>query len=293
MVTIDNIKTQYILPLLKSTGYDFHIVTDTGDYETAVRSRNTVSAPINGLLMLTQSEMQKLSGGMAAMAYTAILQFLLPVGDETDVNKEYPTVMEFRKALSIALSNAMKISVTDDEGEVYEGGVIYSLPIAGQRNQRDMAGDSVTYSCTISVSFLANALNTSDYSLQIDGEIVPFTSIRFKRSPALSADILSESEYGESSVYAENAAFSIEFGVPALKDVSNSVAVMKYILGLSDANEAHRVIVTTPNMGGAVGVLKRTWTMTFGGCELTGSGVSNTLYSVSLVPYTAPEIVGG
>ena len=292
MVTIDDVKEQYILPLLKETGYDFNIVTDVGEYQKAVRFRNTVISTINGLLMLTQSEVQRLSGGAVAIAYQAMITFLLPVGDASKDN-EFPTVAQFREALSNAFSKATKISVKDENGNIYEGGVVYSLPTVGQRAQRDMVGDSITYTCTVSVAFLQNAINTSDLALLIDGEQVAFSSIRLGRTPALTADILSDSANGESGTYAESAGFAIDFALPALKGLAYSTAIMNYITGAIPANTVLEVTLTQKVSDTQTVTLINGKRMTFGKGEFSGNGVSNIVYNVSLVPYTTPETVGG
>lgn len=286
MITIDDVKQQYIMPVLEKTGYNFNIVTDVGEFQEAIRVRNNVINTINGLLMLTQSEVQMLSGGMEAIAYQALIQFILPVGDLED--NEYPTIAQFRNALSSSFSKAVKISLQDENGQVYEGGVSYSLPTVGQRNQRDMLGDSVTYTCTVSVAFLRNAINTSDLSLYINNEQVSFSTIKLSRRPALNADVLSKSNNGESGTYAESAGFTIDLAFPALKNVSYSTAIMNYITGKIDANSPVLVSLTLDKE-----YLIKNKSMILGGGEFSGSGVSNILYNVSLTPYTAPEEVGG
>ena len=297
MVTIDQIKEQYILPILAETGYNFNIVTDVGDYQTAKRHRNTVTNVINGLLMLTQSEIQPLSSGLSAVAYQAMISFLIPLEDH-DAHSEYPKVTEFRNALSAALSKSAKIAIVDANGNAYEGGVVYSLPAVGQRNQRDMAGDSVTYTCTISVSFLQGALNTSDLSLNIDGSPVAFSNIRINRSPVLMADLLSGNQNAGSSTYAESAAFKIEFTAPALGGNSVSNRIINYILGNDSANAPMDVSITRRDgvddtEGEPIYEYLYEGQMIFSGCEMSGSGVSNVGFTVSLVPYTESEEIGG
>lgn len=298
MVTIDNIKEQYILPTLQETGYTFNIVTDVGDYEKARRYRNTVTNTINGLLMLTQSEIQPLNGGLSAVAYQAMLSFIIPL-DDNEVN-EYPKVTAFRNALSKAFSQATKIAIMDNNGVAYEGGVVYSLPAVGQRNQKDMVGDSVTYSCTISIAFLQSAINTSDLILWVDNARVPFSNIKMTRTPVLMADLLSTTENAESSTYAESAAFRLEFTVPALKDNAFSAKVLNYIMGNESANAPMSVMVQLydglddedkPYYKPLFGSVFKP--MIFAGCDMSGSGVSNIGYNVSLVPYTDSETMSG
>ena len=296
MITIDNIKDQYILPTLAETGFSFNIVTDVGDYQKNRRNRNTATNIINGLLMLTQSEIQPLSNGLSAIAYQAMITFLIPL-DDAEVN-EYPSVTAFRNALSSAFSKSAKIAVTDNEGKAYEGGVVYSLPAVGQRNQRDMAGDSVTYTCTISVAFLQGALNISDFALIIDNEHVAFSSIRITRTPVLMADLLSSNQNAGSSTYAESAAFKIEFAVPALNNNTFSANVLNNIFGSKSANAPMQVSLArfdgVDDMEGEpIYEYLYSGQMIFAGCEMSGSGVSNVGFNVSLVPYTESEEISG
>ena len=309
MITLDNIKTSYILPLLTETGYAYNVVTDVGEFEKAKRYRNSVNAPINCLLMLTGSEVQQLNGGLIAMAYQATLSFLLPVGDGdysnegTDANaengapynNEFPNVTVFRDKLSKAFSTAQKIAVSDSDGNVYEGGISYALPTVGQRQQRDLVGDSIIYTCTFAVAFLQNAINTSDIILKIDDARVAFSSIRISRTPALTPDILKSAGgvdgNGESTAYAESAMLKVEFSVPALKGVAYSTAILQYILGTASANAVHTVSVSIPIGEDQSETI--TQQMIFAGGEFSGSGVTNVVYNVSLTPYTAPEELGG
>lgn len=315
LITIDDIKNQFIMKVLEETGYTFNIVTDVGDFEKAKRNRNSITAPINGLLMLTSSEVQQLNGGMVAIGYQIMLSFIIPVGDgdyalESNsedneinrVNNEFPNVTAFRNKLSAVLSKSQKIAVSDVEGKYYEGGISYSLPAVGQRNQRDVLGDSVTYTCMIGVAFLENAVNTSDIVLLIDNQRVSFSSIRITRTPALTPDILSSAGTaqgnGESTAYAESAMFKIEFAVPALKNVAYSNAIMQYLMGIDSANAPHNVVlqipkVQNPNAEDTADYWTIDRQMIFAGGDFGGSGVSNVLCNISLTPYTAPESVGG
>lgn len=316
MITLDNIKENYIIPLLERTGYAYNVVTDVGEFEKAKRYRNSVNAHINCLLMLTGSEVQQLNSGLIAMAYQATLSFLLPVGDGdyskegTDANaengalynNEFPNVTVFRDKLSKAFSTAQKIAVTDNEGNVYEGGISYALPTVGQRQQRDLVGDSIIYTCSFAVAFLQNAINTSDIKLYLDSERVAFSSIRISRTPALTPDILKSAGgvdgNGESTAYAESAMFKIEFAVPALKGVAYSNAIMQYLMGIDSANAPHNVVlqipkVQSPNAEDPADYWTIDRQMIFAGGEFSGSGVTNVVYNVSMTPYTAPEALGG
>lgn len=293
MITIDNVKEQYIMPLLASTGLTYNIVTDVGDFEKNVRSGNTVNNVINGLLLLSESEVQKI-GTLSAIAYTANLSFLLPLEDEVDVNNEFPTVTAFRAALSKAFSVSNTISITDESGVVYVGGISYSLPSVGQRAQRDLVGDSVVYSCSVSVAFLPGARNSTSIRMIIDNEIIQFMAYNPSRTPALSADLLSNSTNGEATTYAESTSFKMEFTIPALQDSNFSKNVSRWIYGKIPANRVFIVTVIELNAKGGIGeYMLDTKPMIIGGAAENIAGVTNVTYNVSLVPYTFPEILGG
>ena len=73
---------------------------------------------------------------------------------------------------------------------------------------------------------------------------------------------------------------------------------MQYILGTSKANAPFTVEIWLKTGFTQVGtptweVLMPAKHMIFGGGGLSGSGVSNIANSITLVPYTAPEIVEG
>lgn len=298
MITIEDIKNGYIMPQLsKIEGYNFHIVTDTGEWRSPERNGNTVTEYVNGDLSLQGVDFQRLSGGRIASGFEFRLRFLIPLDDYVSFtdgeypSKEYATVIQFRKALSEVLAGAASISITKTEEETektYVGGAFFNLPMPGENLIRQKIGKSIEYTCSISVALLEGGVNTTGVSLTIDGENVSFSSIKIARKPTPSADLISNSTNGESSVYAESTQFTIEFSVPAVSDQTYSSAVMSYVLGLTDGNMPHGVILKTP-----LGEWETEKQMIFAGCEMQGNGVSNILYGVSLVPYTAPEIVEG
>ena len=81
--------------------------------------------------------------------------------------------------------------------------------------------------------------------------------------------------------------------VPALKGSAYNASIMKWLLGQEDANTPHDVVLSVPEMESGKGEIVYSGKMIFGGGEVQGNGVSNLSYGISLVPYTAPEMVGG
>lgn len=293
MITPQNIYDGYIKGVLESTGLKFNIFTDAMEYKHARRYRNTVDTYINGLMTVSEPATEILNGGMVASALTVTLEFLVPI--EKEIEGEYVEIRALRESLSKALGDAVVCNIKGEDNATYTGGVLYSLPTAGSLAMRDALGLSLTYRVNITIAYLANAINTSDVELWIDGDRVAFQQIKISRKPSLSADIFSKSDNGEAGTYAESTSFTIEINVPALKGIDYNASIMYWMLGTEPANTPHNVELKVPNMvlGDSESMTIYKNKMIFGGGDLQGNGVSNLTYGISLVPYTAPETVGG
>lgn len=292
MITPQNIYDSYIKNVLDETGYNFNIFEDAMAFRHAERYKNDVTTYINGLMTVSEPATEILNGGLVASALTVTLEFLVPISKECSTG-EYPEIRELREALSKSLGKAVVCNITGEDNAVYTGGVLYSLPTTGNLNIRDALGLSMTYRVNITIAYLANAINTSNVVLTIDGGRVAFQQIKISRKPSLSADILAKSPNGEAGTYAESTSFTIEMTVPALKGIAYNASIMKWLLGQEDANTPHEVVLSVPEMEIGKGEIVYSGKMIFGGGEVQGNGVSNLSYGISLVPYTAPEMVGG
>lgn len=284
MITLEELKNNYILPMLAKTPYSFQIFTDTGDYEKAQRIKNRVIPYINGLLSLTSSEVVRI-GSLPAIALVTALKFMVPCGENNE-NNEFPDITSLRDALTNVFSQNNEITLESD-GIIYTGGVSYSLPQSGIRSQRTLVGDSFTFICNISFAFLPDAVNSTTVSVTVDGEVLNVTNFSFTRRPTLTADLYAKSAIGEAATYAENTAFAVDLEIPVSGKSAFSMAVSKHILGLTDSNVTHTVAL---NFGG---LAIRTLTMLLGECSVSGGGVENTVYRIALIPYATPEILGG
>lgn len=286
MITLDQLKDNYIMPILNSTPFHFMVFTDAGDYRAPERRKNTVTEYINGLFTLTQSEIQKLGAGLTAVAIVTSLRFLVPCDHDPDHKGELQMVQQIRNALSEAFSQNVKLSIVSD-GKTYVGGVSYSLPAAELRNLQQGIGDSLEYVCTVTFAYLENAVNASDIKIFIDGTEIPYTNFLLTRRLNSSADLYKRATNGEAQVYAESSTFTIDLETPALYNSPASSEIINHILGVTSSNKLHTVVL---QFGDFVG---RTSSMIFGECTASGAGVSNVVYKVSLLPYAAAETVGG
>lgn len=285
MITLEQLRDNYILPVLETVPFKFNIFVDTGDYKEPERRMNAVTEYINGVFSLTQSEVKKIGGGLTSVALVTSLKFLLPCGDETDIDGTFPNVTEFRTALSEAFSKNQVLSIETD-GVTYAGGVAYSLPTTGMRAMRQGLGDSIEYVCTIAFSYLENALNASEVRIYIDGAETPYMGFLLTRKINTSADLYRGTSSGEASVYAENSIFTIDFETPASNNSAVSKEILRHITGSVPADKPHSVRIDVGDDWFAK-------TMIFGECTASGAGVSNVVYKVSLLPYAGRETIGG
>lgn len=288
MITLDQLKDNYVMPLLNSTPFKFMIFTDAGNYRHPDRRKNTVTEYINGLFSLSQSEVQRLGGGLTAVALVTNIKLLIPCGDNSDTSYtgELRIVQQIRDALSEVLSQNVKLSITSD-GKTYVGGVSYTLPSAELRNLRQGIGDSLEYSFSITFAYLENALNATDVKILIDGAEIAYTSFLLTRRINPSADLYKNSTNGEAKAYAENSTFTIDLEMPALSDSPPSLTILNRILGITSVNTSHTVVLTIGD------ITTQTFNMMFGECSASGAGVSNIVYKVSLLPFAAQEVIGG
>lgn len=286
MITLEQLRDNYILPVLETVPFKLNISIDTGDYKESERRMNAVTEYINGVFSLTQSEVKKIGGGLTAVALVTSLKFLLPCGDETDTDGALPDVTAFRTALSEAFAENQILNIEAD-GRTYTGGVTYSLPATGARTMRQGVGDSIEYVCTIAFAYLENALNASDVKISIDGIEIPYTNFMLTRRINASADLHRGGAWnGEASVYAESSTFTIDLDVPALYNSELSKEILHHITGTVSADKPHSVRID-------IGDDWLAKTMIFGECTASGAGVSNVVYKVSLLPHGARETIGG
>lgn len=289
MLQISTLKAQYIDQVLSQTGLSFRIYTDTGDYHRAIRESNTVTDYINGCFTVSSSDIQYQNQPQEIVGITCDLSFLVRLNDDTDENGEFPSALNFRKALSAAFGSVNpKFNVTEN-GKTYTVVVSYALPTSGRREILPDIGDSYTYHCTIIFVYLSQALNAADVRITIDGESVPFLSFTITRRPVLSANLYSVNTNGQSTVYSESAAFAIDFRVPAFIGELGNIGAMiaDHILGTVSDNTTHEVTVT---FGEREPI---TNSMIFGECSAAGEGLENVGYTVSMIPYATAQEQGG
>lgn len=286
MLTIDELRENYIDVVLQNTGIPFSLFTDTGDFKKALRDGNSVMEYINGIFSVTSSSTENQGTEKEIVSISTELKFVVRVNDDPQADGSFLNVVQFREKLSAAFNSVNpRFSIVGKDKKTYTVVAAYTLPATGTREQKSILGDSFTFSCQVFFAYLKNSLNVGDISVTIDGQSVPFLAIGITRRPSIMANLFSNSTNGESKAYAENAALTIDLTIPAF--VADSVDICTdYIFGISDANATHNVVVTFGS-GSGVKTLQRT--MIFGESSTGGQGLETAMYTVSLIPYAVPD----
>lgn len=285
MLQLEELKENYIDPVLQQTGISFALFTDTGDFKKADRDGNSVTEYVNGIFSVTSSSTENQGTDKEIVSISTELKFIVRVNDDPNADGSFDNVTQFREKLSAAFGAVPpRFSVTGKDGKIYTVVAAYTLPATGMREQESILGDSFTYSCQVFFAYLKNSLNVGDIRVAIDGKDVPFLAIGVTRRPSIVANAFSDTTNSESKAYAENAALVIDLTIPGF--IADSVKICtEYIFGISDANTPHNVIVY---FGSGLGVASLQRTMIFGESSTGGQGLETGMYTVSLIPYAVP-----
>ncbi|MDE7453631.1 MAG: hypothetical protein K2N22_04405 [Clostridia bacterium] len=285
MLKLETLKKEYIDPILESSGLPFKVYLDTGDFHKAIRNGNTVTEFINGIMAVSGSSVEY-AGEQEIVGISTELKFLVRVDDDMQADGSFDSIEKFRDLLSQAFSSVKpKFNVTED-GKTYTVVVAYTLPDTGERAQRSGIGDSLSYSCSVYFAYLANSINATDVKITIDGEEINFLAVGITRRPSIIANLYTDNVNGESATYSESAAFAVDLTMPAF--ISSLGGILSdYILGISDSNEPHTVVIT---YGNGTTITKQ---MIFGESKGDGQGIENVRYTVSLIPYAGEAVTGG
>lgn len=226
----------------------FRIYAVTGDHEVRFRRKNTLPYEIEGNLRLTSSMNEATDVPMGINRLS--LDFLVPVkpprtnAAQTEKNLpvrdergEFAFVNIVLSAIDTYFANPKSFTL-GDEGEQFSVSLVAGTAVSGTRDLHPILGDSVEISVAIDVYFMKGGISSKDVTLTIDGEKVPFLSIRFGRIDTLDRDVYSGTL--RSSGIASSSAVSIDLQLPAGSDLATkAILAACFNEGLNTAHFAH------------------------------------------------------
>lgn len=236
-------------------GKKFEIFSDTGDYFKAVRAGNTVTEYINGLAQVVQSSITPTQGLVVATQQVR-LEFAFPVEEYniplgTDETVTVKTVEEITEEVRDIYEEAFQTAYTEvltDGGKTFAVTVMTYPMSTGERNQRQIIGDSMTLVAYLDFSMVENGLSSFNCPIKLDGVELPYTSLAIDRTPAAEANAYSNSD-GVAKTRVLSTALSVQVLLPAVDKSAPWTTIKSYLLNLptqadkSPAEQTHTLSI--------------------------------------------------
>ena len=236
-------------------GKKFEIFSDTGDYFKAVRAGNTVTEYINGLAQVVQSSITPTQGLVVATQQVR-LEFAFPVEEYniplgTDETVTVKTVEEITEEVRDIYEEAFQTAYTEvltDGGKTFAVTVMTYPMSTGERNQRQIIGDSMTLVAYLDFSMVENGLSSFNCPIKLDGVELPYTSLAIDRAPAAEANAYSNSD-GVAKTRVLSTALSVQVLLPAVDNSAPWTTIKSYLLNLptqadkSPAEQTHTLSI--------------------------------------------------
>lgn len=228
-------------------GKKFKIFSDTGDYLKAVRAGNTVTETINGLAQVVQSSITPTQGLVVATQQVR-LEFAFPVEEYniplgTDETVTVKTVEEITEEVRDIYDNTFQTVFrevmtdgSEDTAKTFVVTILSSPLSTGERNQRQVIGDSMTLVAYLDFSFVQNGVSSFDCPVKLNGMELPYTVLAIDRTPAAEANAYSNSD-GVAKTRILSTALSVRVVMPANDDSEAWTAIKAYLLNTHAAGD--------------------------------------------------------
>lgn len=236
-------------------GKEFKIFSDTGDYLKAVRAGNTVTEYINGLAQVVQSSITPTQGLVVATQQVRlefafpVEEYNIPLGtDGPDTVKPVEVITEeVRDIYEATFQTAYTEVLTDGDKQFAVTVMTYPMS-TGERNQRQIIGDSMTLVAYLDFSMVENGLSSFNCPIKLDGVELPYTSLAIDRTPAAEANAYSNSN-GVAKTRVLSTALSVQVLLPAVDNSAPWTTIKSYLLNLptqadqSPAEQTHTLSI--------------------------------------------------
>ena len=236
-------------------GKKFKIFSDTGDYLKAVRAGNTVTETINGLAQVVQSSITPTQGLVVATQQVRlefafpVEEYNIPLGtDETVTVKTVEVITEEVRDIYEEAFQTAYTEVLTDGGKTFAVTVMTYPMSTGERNQRQIIGDSMTLVAYLDFSMVENGLSSFNCPIKLDGVELPYTSLAIDRTPAAEANAYSNSD-GVAKTRVLSTALSVQVLLPAVDNSAPWTTIKSYLLNLptqadkSPAEQTHTLSI--------------------------------------------------
>ena len=197
----------------------FKIFSDLGKFKKAKKIDNDVTYYINACLTEDGSDVKVLSQGNKMAVINLNFEFAVPTQSPRYLTTPadftgsyyYPTLI--RETIEEYFSLKKQDSVAGQFGDINFG-----FLNTGVLDVSVGLGEHITYNSYIAYNFVEDGLNSSIFSINIDGEPLAFESAVPNRNSQLQTDISSDNANYISKNIVTSSAFAIDVTIPALNN---------------------------------------------------------------------------
>ncbi len=274
----------------------FKIYADGEKYESAILDKNKIKNQyIQGIASLYNSSIIP-TNGILIETFNVQTEIIIPLDtdravivdeDDNTITMEEQTfndvISPIKGVLSEYASNTYTDTITSDE-KTYVVSYTVTQPRAGQITYRDGVGYSIPFSFYTNFAVIQNGINSKDFVLKFENEIVPFTQLNIIRSSVMDSGAFAQTG-GIAKNYLSANALQITLTVPALTNTKITNEHFKYLV--SGTPKEYAVTLTIPkpilDAGNDVSIITGVYKMLFADCNASAKELDNVGQSITLV----------
>ena len=266
--------------LLGNPEIQFKIWSEAGQYQAFQRVDNTVTWFINGNLRRTTSSNDANDLVMGVNGLT--LDFAIPIKQprtnttqtEEDLAKikdgQYPFVEYITKAINGYFDKAQVFTIKDGDS-TYSIGFRAGMSTTGIVDLVPVLGNCITVNVFIELIYIQSGVNSKSVKITIDGQAIPFQSLRWGRSPMVERSVYAGDLDSKNVI--TSTAFAIDIDLPISITGPDNNPVSSYLLS-GTPNVAHFVNLSIDGT-------EYNYFMTDNAAQASAQGISITGTSVS------------
>lgn len=248
-------------------GKVFRLYTNDGEFKKAFRDGNDITEYINGICRVSNSSLTPLKS-LSILTMSVEVEFCVRVDNlEKDANGNYIEVLNIQALCEnfVNSQNGQTITLTEED-KTYVLAVNTEMPIVGVERLVTPLGKCLPITLQIFYTMVENGVNSSNVSLYIGGEEVPYTDLTIDRVFVNTVAQKATEEVGKT--INEQNSVSISFVAP----LTTTALGNDYTDIILDGgnNVALPVTIDYKSLN-----KKANYTMTFSSLKHTSSGVQN------------------
>lgn len=273
----------------------FRIWATAGEYEPPERDGNVITHYIIGNLRTSTSAND--ANNVLTMGVNGLsLDFMIPVypprtnAKQTSEqlayikDSQYPFIDFIAGIIDAAFKNAKATTMKDAAGVEYSIAYQAGMATSADIDLVPKFGNAVPFNVFIQVYFIEGGTNSKDVEVSVDGQLMPFQSVRFGRAAVIERDVYAGENV--SKCFASSTAFSVDADFPSSTNSPATTTAIEYLI-TGEPNVGHFVNVKWG------GIIEKLFFMSYNTVQATAAGISVAGISASFVELGGNDEVYG